>query len=522
MAAALAFRLSSPALLAAEPQPHRPMCASDRISDPRPAQPNAWLDAGLYAVWLLGVALAPVWFGANEPLVWGAHAALFGLLLAAYTASMLAAGGPLPVPLRRLHLPLLAIGVVEGWAAIQTVAWVPGAWKHPVWTMVRTLLGDDVPGAISVYPAAGRTAMLWLATAAAVFFLAVQWGRSPGRARLILQVLATAGGAITAYGLVVYFRGNDWVLWRPKHAYYDALTATFVNRNTYAAYAGATMVCAFGLCLDSLLDRGAPAMTAIRRAGRLAVPGSALLTAGAGLLLTGSRAGLAVTAIGLAVVLALGLPRPASGRTALSAVSVAASALALVVLLTGVGAVTRLPLLATAMAERLAVYERVLAAIEASPWLGYGFGAFEQAFPMFRDDSISPHGIWEYAHNDWLEALMTLGVPAGSLLCAVFGWILVRCVVGALRRVQDWVYPAIGAGVCSLAALHSLVDFSMQIQGFAIPVMAILGVAVAQSWSRGAAADDPSADERLPRGTTLSRAGPSSGGDRLALGRGRG
>jgi O-antigen ligase len=134
------------------------------------------------------------------------------------------------------------------------------------------------------------------------------------------------------------------------------------------------------------------------------------------------------------------------------------------------------------MAERIAVDESVLVAIKASPWLGYGYGAFEQAFPMFRGDHLAAHGIWEYAHNDWLEALMVLGVPAGLVLWLIFGWVLLRCTLGSLRLGS--LCCTIASAVCLLTVLHSLVDFSLQIQGFALPVLAILGVGVSQSWPR--------------------------------------
>jgi O-antigen ligase len=134
--------------------------------------------------------------------------------------------------------------------------------------------------------------------------------------------------------------------------------------------------------------------------------------------------------------------------------------------------------------DRLALDQSVIAAIKASPWLGYGLGTFEQAYPPFRASTLQQSGRWEYAHNSWLEALMTLGVPAGLLLWVIFGWILARCLIGALRRGETAIYPTIGAGVMVIAATQSLIDFPIQIQGFAIPFLAILGVAVAQSWPR--------------------------------------
>ncbi|HZB92922.1 MAG TPA: hypothetical protein VE397_15855, partial [Stellaceae bacterium] len=109
---------------------------------------------------------------------------------------------------------------------------------------------------------------------------------------------------------------------------------------------------------------------------------------------------------------------------------------------------------------------------------------FEFAFPGFRDGTLAPYGRWEYAHNDWLEALFTLGVPAGLLLWFAVAWILARCGKAALSRGPMSLYGAIALSAGVLAITHSLVDFVLQIQGFALPLTGILGIGVAQSWPR--------------------------------------
>jgi O-antigen ligase len=459
----------------------------EALTRPASGHRRVWegIDAALYWLWLLAAALAPVWFGANTPLAWGAHAAMFGFVLAAYGADRLVRNEPLPVPLRRLIVPLVAIGIVLAWAAIQTVPWVPAAWRHPIWGMLAPVVLGEVPGAISVYPAGGWMAILWTATAAAVFLLGVQFGRDPARARTILWVVALTGGAVAAYGLLVYLTGNNWVLWRPKlaflppdHAYLKALTATFINPDNFASYAGIVAICILGLAADRVLRHAEPVL------GGLVLPAILFAVVSAALVLTGSRAGVAATLLGLATLSILPLAR-LTGRRLVFFVLLTIGGLAIVALGAGFGArlSARLPELGQDLASRLAIDARILAAIRASPWLGYGYGAFEQAFAMFRDTSLSPHNRIEYAHNDWLEALMTLGIPVGLLLWLVFGWVLARCLAGALRRGRDAVYPAIGAGCCVLALSHALVDFSLQIQGFAIPLMALLGVGIAQSWS---------------------------------------
>ena len=48
--------------------------------------------------------------------------------------------------------------------------------------------------------------------------------------------------------------------------------------------------------------------------------------------------------------------------------------------------------------------------------LGYGYGTFIDVFPMFRDQSIGIEGVFEFAHNTYLEVLQGLGLVFGSML----------------------------------------------------------------------------------------------------------
>ena len=56
------------------------------------------------------------------------------------------------------------------------------------------------------------------------------------------------------------------------------------------------------------------------------------------------------------------------------------------------------------------------------------------------------------------------------------------CLRGVLVRKRDTSYPAVGLAATALIAVHSAVDFSLQIPGVAVPYFALLGAACAQSW----------------------------------------
>ena len=86
----------------------------------------------------------------------------------------------------------------------------------------------------------------------------------------------------------------------------------------------------------------------------------------------------------------------------------------------------------------------------------------------------------------------------------VAGWLLVlgMLVGGIFRRRRDLSVPV--AALCSaiLAVLHSLIDFSLQIPGYAIVVFAIVGAGLAQSFpSRTGSERRPIADQKAAEGT---------------------
>jgi O-antigen ligase len=133
--------------------------------------------------------------------------------------------------------------------------------------------------------------------------------------------------------------------------------------------------------------------------------------------------------------------------------------------------------------SRMAVYLIAIRSIIDAPLLGYGYGTFADVFPMFRDQSVSTWGKWTMAHNTYLEVLQGLGLLFGAMLLASVVVLVLRCVKGAVTREMNETLPCVTAGVAFLLGVHSLIDFSLQMQAVAITFMALLGAGVAQSES---------------------------------------
>jgi len=75
-----------------------------------------------------------------------------------------------------------------------------------------------------------------------------------------------------------------------------------------------------------------------------------------------------------------------------------------------------------------------------------------------------------------------MGVPLASVV--VTAWVGAFAVMsyGLWSRKRDHIVIIAALSVASLAILHSLIDFSLQIPGFAIGVFALVGAGLAQSF----------------------------------------
>ena len=87
------------------------------------------------------------------------------------------------------------------------------------------------------------------------------------------------------------------------------------------------------------------------------------------------------------------------------------------------------------------------------------------------------------AHNTLLEIAAEMGVPIATLVVVAWITVFVVLVRGALIRRRDLIVPVGGLAVATLAVLHSLIDFSLQIPGYAIVALSLIGAGLAQSFS---------------------------------------
>jgi len=442
---------------------------------------------------LILIALAPLPLGSNRPLPAAILGASTGALLMIWAALQIARKVSY-----RPHRPLLTCALIAYltvcfWIFLQSIPLPFGNLADPVWQATEEFLKTDIDTHISINPEATLSGLGHLLTYAGVFWLTFQLTRSHERAWAMTRALTFIGSTYALYGIVIFVMGNDWVVIYPKWAYPDSLTSTFVNRNSYATFAGLALLCATVLLLDHLSPffalkhpmRAKLVLIIEEIVVRGWVKSFAVITIAIALLLSASRGGISSTAIGLPIILVAYFVQRKFGIKQILQMSLAVILLAITVYSASGNLLSKRlapDQIDSNLEVRYNIYATTWQAILTSPWKGTGFGTFADAFPAYRIADDEGAVRWDKAHNTYLENALELGIPAAVLLNAAIFLLALQCLRGVSTRRRNKLLPALGVAASMLVGLHSLVDFSLQIPAVAIFYASIMGLAVGQSW----------------------------------------
>ncbi|TNE61452.1 MAG: O-antigen ligase domain-containing protein [Alphaproteobacteria bacterium] len=339
---------------------------------------------------------------------------------------------------------------------------------------------------LSLEPDAGlKVCLLFLAHLLLFIFafLHIRQRRDGGRALLI--AIAAIGTAYALYGFVMFMSGDQYVLWFEKTAYRNTVTATFINRNSYAAYAGLGLVAVNAIVFTKVAEmRSRLALPSdylrevIARSGWIYLVAQLLLLTV--LLLTGSRAGIVAALVAQAamVYLCFGIGR---GLRSLMAPLALVAVGVLVFALSGDTFYDRLQTADDSTAERMHAYAVIFDAIGARPLTGFGLGTFEDAFRLFRGMEVRL--FFDRGHSDYLELAMTAGIPATVLLLAAPVMLLMQLVRRAFVAPKYDIRIVAATGVAAMVqlGLHSALDFSLQMPAVSFLFVVMIALALAAS-----------------------------------------
>lgn len=440
--------------------------------------PQGWRNTIAFWLFVFMVAVVPLPYGSVDFFwiaTWAAYSALV-LLVVSYGA-VTRAGAVLLWANAALALAYLAVVWLQ--------SEVPGPAPLPIWAQASDFLGVPMP---PIAASVRDGPLLYLGRpllAAMVFASALVLGQDRRHAAIILRVVVALAAVYGLIGLLAL--ALDISTLRPFGG--SALTVFFISKNTTATYLGSALLVAF--CLGAVpLISGAQRLSRRRRGrGLLAKLGTGrifLLAAGTVLVLllplTESRAGLLLTVAIIAGTSAIVGRKQFFARrsSVVMLVVVLLAVFALVFVVSGDVWRSRQARVGFDTLGRMDFYRAMMESILAHPWLGIGFGSFAESFARLRPEGIGIQYFVNIGHSTPLELAYEGGLPitllTGAFMLACAG-VMLR---GLQRRPSDPVIVA-ALTVGLLGFLHSAMDFSLQITGYMIIYLAVVGVGVGRA-----------------------------------------
>lgn len=398
---------------------------------------------------------------------------------------------------------ILLLAGLFGYAAFQALPLAEADLANGAWRSVSENIGP-VRGTISVAPGMTLDALSSLALPFLVFISALAFFQEDDQALWLWRALAYFGAAYAAFGIAQELLFPEQLLFEPKQHYVGSLTATFVNRNTAGTFFGIAILLNLGLEFHEL--RKIRIASFVKRAlsfdidwrdknALVLIHAFSCLNVGMALFLTQSRGAVGATfvacvaAVALIATRRLTADKPNDEFVSWRRYAALAASLLVIVGLFALFAGRSVYRMEAQGSEdgRWCAFSSTIEAIRDNWILGTGFGAFQDVFPLYRDaDCAGIVGVWERAHNFFLEGFLGLGLPFVAAL-AIGYLVLVGVFIRGIRiRRQFRFIPVVGLAVLILASLHSIVDFSLQIPGVGVYFAAVMAAATTVSLGPGA------------------------------------
>jgi putative inorganic carbon (HCO3(-)) transporter len=458
-----------------------------------------WIERSIYVGFLGVFIVSPLPLGSNRGWASLALSAVFLMLLAGYLVveCYRMTREPTKSQAQPNHLGKFLLLFVAFWMWGQASPVLQADWLTvlspatvEIYTSALNVLSyDHTENAFPVSLEPGKTLDKAMLTLGCFAMVCLMNGLINSRKRLVqfCYMLILTGVFQAFYGTMMVLTGVEYLFFVPKEAYIGNATGTFVNRNHLAGYLEMTLPIGIGLLLGSrkVSDRGRHHWRGILAyalqtlLSPIAVLRCLLVVMVIGLLMTHSRMGNAAFFNALLITSTIAFLSTKQFRRP-GFVAVIVSIVAVDIILLGTWfdiskVVERIENTGLDHESRDEVVQYVMKMIPDFWLAGTGAGTFAYIFPKYTG---FVGGFYDYAHNDYLQLLVELGVIGCIPLAAYLmlglqkGWALLQCSKSKLLNGMGF---ASIMGTVSLL-IHSTVDFNLQIPANILLFVALLAL----------------------------------------------
>lgn len=391
---------------------------------------------------------------------------------------------------RRIRAPFLLLTLLTLLSVVQIVPLPPGIWhalpgRDTIAALDQLLGQPDLWRPLSLTPSLTWNSALAMTVPFAALFLAAA-APTTSYQRIAFAIVAIAG-ASALLGLIQVLSGQGSPAYLYRITNTDSMVGLFANRNHHAVFLACAIPIAAALLRDEFMRKRQ--RKSLRAALAFAIPLLTLMT-----VLIGSRAGFATGVVGFAVGYAIIVPACRTkfwaphGAAMASPPSIAKKLLLysppiLLACLLAAGlwlsnratAISRLAERDVADDMRVQAWPTVQTMLETHWVVGTGQGSFADAFKMFEPDSLLQPSYFNHVHNDWIELVITGGVPFALITLALLVWVGRKFVTAGFQNLVkghrgDRRLPALV--MLAILAAASFVDYPLRVP--AMQAMAIM------------------------------------------------
>ncbi|HSW39719.1 MAG TPA: O-antigen ligase family protein [Acidobacteriota bacterium] len=326
---------------------------------------------------------------------------------------------------------------------------------------------------------------LLAASYAAAFFIIANGPRSRDALKWLIAGILVLGMFQAVYGLIQYLADYNYIWHFRRHSHGSVASGTFINRNHYALLMNMCIAAACGYLYFRAARLIGGRGFSLRRlvsapgAGKLAWIALCIVLMALALIFSLSRMGIAALFVSIIVMAVF---TGGAGRRFRTVSLVALLLLAAILgsaLYVGVDAILiryeQLSAENQLEHSRFGIWRDAWEMFGNYPLFGQGFGTFRWIYPEY--ESIQPDTPAEYAHNNYLQALIEVGVIGTALLL----WAFAAAWRVAIKNLKSSDPLISGIGIGTIGALTAIMfqeftDFGLYIPGVALTAAFLIGI----------------------------------------------